>query len=250
MNERDGSDLGTGSMFDAIADRYDFVNRVMSFGTDVRWRRLAVSRLGLHGSCEVLDLATGTADVALAVAARTPGARVLGTDPSDRMLDVGRAKIGAHGLASRVRLARGSAEAIDADDASFDGVTIAFGIRNVKDRPRALREMARVVRPGGRVVVLELTEPRGRFLGRIARWHVHDVVPRIGAWLSGAREYRYLERSIAAFPPAEEFAATMATSGVEVVETRALAFGAATLFVGVKPGSSSESSGAESGVRP
>ncbi|MFO0680382.1 MAG: class I SAM-dependent methyltransferase, partial [Polyangiaceae bacterium] len=88
------------------------------------------------------------------------------------------------------------------------------------------------------------------FLGRIARWHVHDVVPRIGAWLSGAREYRYLERSIAAFPPAEEFAATMASSGVEVVETRALAFGAATLFVGVKPVPSSESSGAETGVRP
>ncbi|HEY8145672.1 MAG TPA: class I SAM-dependent methyltransferase, partial [Kofleriaceae bacterium] len=116
----------------------------------------------------------------------------------------------------------------------MDAATIAFGIRNVPDRRAALREMARVVRPGGRVAVLELGEPRGRLLGPIARFHIHRVVPRLGALLSGAREYRYLERSIAAFPPPEEVTAMMRRAGMAPDEPVPLVFGACHIFAAEK----------------
>ncbi|HET9929223.1 MAG TPA: class I SAM-dependent methyltransferase, partial [Polyangiaceae bacterium] len=115
---------------------------------------------------------------------------------------------------------------------TFDGVCIAFGIRNVPDRAKALREMARVTRPGGRIAILELSEPKGGILAPIARFHVHTMVPTIGAWISGAHEYRYLQRSIAAFPPSEVFASLMQESGIDIVNVSPLTFGACHLYVG------------------
>ena len=141
----------------------------------------------------------------------------------------------ARGLGSRVALGAGDAQAIDAEGATFDGATIAFGIRNVPDRRLALREMRRVVRPGGRVVVLELGEPRVGILGPLARLHVHVLVPRIGALLSGAREYRYLQASIAAFPAPDEFVGWMRDAGLFDVSATPLTFGACTLYVGSAP---------------
>jgi demethylmenaquinone methyltransferase/2-methoxy-6-polyprenyl-1,4-benzoquinol methylase len=227
--------LGTGAMFDRIAHRYDLLNRVLSLGLDHGWRRRASAALGLapeeHG--EILDLATGTGDLAIAVARMHPSARVLGTDPSPNMLAIGQTKIEA--LGGRVRLTTGDAQAIEAADGAFAGVTIAFGIRNVPDRDRALREMTRVCRSGGRVVVLELGEPNVGILGPLARFHVRHVVPRIGALLSGAREYRYLQTSIAAFPPAPEFARKMEGAGLTSVGFTPLTFGACTLYRGTKP---------------
>jgi demethylmenaquinone methyltransferase/2-methoxy-6-polyprenyl-1,4-benzoquinol methylase len=225
---------GSGQMFDAIAPRYDLLNRLMSFGVDQRWRKRAVRALSLPPGGKVLDLATGTADVAILIARRHhhEGVTVVGLDPSVGMLDVGRRKVAAAGLADRVRLDVGDAQAIPAPDRSFHGVSIAFGIRNVPDRARALAEMARVTRLGGRVVVLELSEPRRGLLGPLARFHIHTVVPRLGAWLSGAREYRYLQASIAAFPPADEFAAMMRAAGLAVLEVIPLTFGVAHLYVG------------------
>jgi demethylmenaquinone methyltransferase/2-methoxy-6-polyprenyl-1,4-benzoquinol methylase len=222
---------GSGAMFDAIAPRYDLLNRLLSLGIDQGWRRRTVEALQLHAGHRVLDLATGTADLAIQIARRGDDIAVVGLDPSTGMLAIGRDKVAAAGLGDRVTLVEGDAEQLPFADASFDGVTIAFGIRNVPDRPRALREMARVVRPGGRVAILELSEPRGGILGPLARFHVHQVVPRLGALLSGAREYRYLQQSIAAFPPPDEFAATMASSGLAVVEVAPLTFGVAALFV-------------------
>ena len=125
----------------------------------------------------------------------------------------------------------GDAQDLPFEDDSVDGVTIAFGIRNVPDRPKALREMARVTKASGRVVILELSEPRGGLMGKLARTYVHEVVPRMGALLSGAKEYRYLQRSIEAFPPADVFARTMEEAGLRVLEAPALAFGAAHLYV-------------------
>jgi demethylmenaquinone methyltransferase/2-methoxy-6-polyprenyl-1,4-benzoquinol methylase len=216
-------------MFDAIAPRYDLLNRLMSLGSDQRWRRRAVAALQAAPGQTVLDLATGTGDLALAVA--HAGARVVGLDPSPGMLALAADKARAAGLESRVALVVGDAQSLAFPDASFDAVGIAFGIRNVPDRPRALAEMARVVRPGGRVVVLELAEPRSP----LARFHVHTVVPWLGARLSGARAYRYLQESIARFPPAAEFAATMAATGLEVDEVRPMMLGAVTLFVARRP---------------
>jgi demethylmenaquinone methyltransferase/2-methoxy-6-polyprenyl-1,4-benzoquinol methylase len=160
-----------------------------------------------------------------------PGARVEALDPSRKMLDVAKHKLMKLELQRRVGLGVADAEALPFAAGSFDGVAIAFGIRNVPDRARGLREMARVTRPGGRVVILELTEPRDSSLAPLARLWVHRIVPSIGALLSGAREYRYLESSIAAFPPAEEFVAMMQSSGLRSLETISLCWGVATIFV-------------------
>jgi demethylmenaquinone methyltransferase / 2-methoxy-6-polyprenyl-1,4-benzoquinol methylase len=224
--------LGSGQMFDGIAARYDFVNRVISFGIDQRWRRRTVRALSLRDGARVLDLATGTGDLALLIARATPEASVVGLDPSEKMLAIARGKVEKAGLAERIELVVGDAETLPFGDATFDGVSIAFGIRNVPDRARALSEMARVTKPGGRVAVLELSEPRGGVLGPIARFHVHTVVPHVGALLSGAPEYRYLQRSIAAFPPADEFASLMRHAGLAVERPEALTFGVCHLYVG------------------
>jgi demethylmenaquinone methyltransferase / 2-methoxy-6-polyprenyl-1,4-benzoquinol methylase len=224
---------GSGEMFDAIAPRYDLLNRLLSLGIDQRWRRLLVEKLALRPGARVLDHATGTADLALLIARSQPEIQVVGVDPSTEMLRVGRVKVEAAGLGSRVSLQTGSAEDLSAfEPGSFDGVSMAFGIRNVPDRARALREMARVTRPGGRIAILELSEPPGGLMGALARLHVHQIVPWVGALLSGAREYRYLQRSIAAFPPAETFAGMMAESGIVVQSVLPLTFGVCHLYVG------------------
>jgi demethylmenaquinone methyltransferase / 2-methoxy-6-polyprenyl-1,4-benzoquinol methylase len=234
MSTTEGQDVprgGSGAMFDGIAGRYDLLNRIISLGIDQSWRRKTVDALAVPKGGRVLDLATGTADLAILIAARTEAATIVGVDPSTGMLDVGKTKIAAKALDSRISLEVGDAERIDAEDASFDGVSIAFGIRNVPDRAKALREMARVTRPGGRVAILELSEPRGGVLGPLARFHIHTVVPTIGALLSGSREYGYLQASIANFPPAEEFATLMERSGLRVIEVVPLTFGVAHLYV-------------------
>jgi demethylmenaquinone methyltransferase / 2-methoxy-6-polyprenyl-1,4-benzoquinol methylase len=230
-----GTDLvapGSGAMFDGIARRYDLLNRVMSMGLDRLWRRRTVKALRLDPDSRALDLATGTADLAVAIARRHPRSRVVGLDPSLGMLAVGREKIARAGLDERVTLQLGDARALPYPDDSFDGVCIAFGIRNVPDRAAALAEMARVTRPGGRVAVLELSEPRRGLLAPLARLHIRTLVPRIGALLSGSREYRYLQRSIAAFPPADEFAEMMRAAGLDVLEVAPQTFGVCHLYVG------------------
>ncbi len=232
---RAGPADGSGAMFDAIAERYDRLNRILSLGIDRRWRRQAVAALALPAGARVLDLATGTADLALEIARQHPDARVLGLDPSPRMLALGRRKVATLGLETAVGLDLGDAQDLSMPAASFDGVAIAFGIRNVPDRPAALAEMARVTKPGGRVVILELSEPRGGFFAPFCRFHVHTLVPWLGSLLSGQREYRYLERSIAAFPSPEAFGRLLAGAGLEVLEARALTFGVCHLYVARVP---------------
>jgi demethylmenaquinone methyltransferase/2-methoxy-6-polyprenyl-1,4-benzoquinol methylase len=218
-------------MFDGIAERYDLVNRVISLGIDQRWRRQAVRSLALRPGARVLDVATGTADLAIMSAKSEPSAHVVGLDPSERMLAIGREKVRRQGLEGRIELRSGDAEALPFDDGSFDAVSIAFGIRNVPNRERALGEMARVTRSGGRVVVLELSEPPAGLFGPIARFHMHTLVPYVGGLISGASEYKYLIRSIAAFPPAAEFGAKMESAGLRLLETDPLTFGVCHLYV-------------------
>ncbi|MCX5743738.1 MAG: bifunctional demethylmenaquinone methyltransferase/2-methoxy-6-polyprenyl-1,4-benzoquinol methylase UbiE [Proteobacteria bacterium] len=223
--------LGSGQMFDRIAARYDAMNRVLSFGLDRGWRKKTVAALQLGEHARVLDVATGTGDLAIEIAKRHPGTTVVGLDPSEGMIAVGRVKVARRAMTDRVSFVVGDAQQLPHANCEFDAATIAFGIRNVPDRGAGLRELARVVRPGGRVAVLELGEPRRGFFAGAARFHTHVVVPRLGALLSGAKEYRYLQRSIAAFPPAEEFAALMRASGLQVLDVVPLTFGACTLYV-------------------
>lgn len=253
---------GSGEMFDNIAQRYDLLNRIISLGLDQSWRRKTVKALGLTPGATVLDLATGTGDLAMMIAELHPEARVIGTDPSKGMLEVADRKARAAG--SKVAFRAGDAQTIELADHSVDAISMAFGIRNVPDRARALREMARVTRPGGRVAILELSEPaRGEgegaaipgrapswaqgALSALARFHIHSVVPAVGGVISGRREYGYLQRSIAAFPPPERFAALMDESGLEVVEIELLTFGVACLFVGTPKRKAPEGEGGEAG---
>ncbi|MGD8316229.1 MAG: bifunctional demethylmenaquinone methyltransferase/2-methoxy-6-polyprenyl-1,4-benzoquinol methylase UbiE [Myxococcales bacterium] len=218
-------------MFDQIAGRYDLLNRLMSMGIDQSWRRKTVAAMALPPRARVLDLATGTGDLALMIARLHPDAEVIGSDPSERMLEVGVEKVERSGLGDRVRLERGDAQSLPYENDSFDGCCIAFGIRNVPDRKAALLEMARVTKASGRVAVLELGEPRVGWLSPLARFHVRKVIPRLGGMLSGSREYQYLQESIAAFPPADEFVSLMSDCGLNVIEAKPLTFGACTLFV-------------------
>ena len=235
MNERMDPTprAGSGEMFDAIADRYDLLNRIISLGLDQGWRKRTVAALDLAAKVDatVLDLATGTGDLALQIARTHPSAKVIGTDPSRRMLDVAERK--ARSAKGKVALRVGDAQAIDLADGTVDAVSMAFGIRNVPDRSKALREMARVTRPGGRIAILELSEPKQGTLAKLARFHIHEIVPRVGGMISGGGgEYAYLQRSIAAFPAPAVFAAQMDEAGIEVIEVAPLTFGVVCLFVG------------------
>lgn len=222
---------GSGAMFDNIADRYDLLNRIISLGIDQSWRRKTVDALQLGEGAHALDLATGTGDLALMIARRAPAARVTGVDPSTGMLGVGTSKVVRAGLTDRIELLTGDAEDLPFPDNTFDGTTIAFGIRNVPDRQKGLREMARVTKAGGKIAILELSEPKGGFVAPFARFHVHTLVPWLGSLLSGKKEYRYLQKSIAAFPPAREFAETMKSCGLDVLQVTPLTFGVAHLYV-------------------
>jgi demethylmenaquinone methyltransferase/2-methoxy-6-polyprenyl-1,4-benzoquinol methylase len=219
-------------MFDAIAERYDLLNRINSLGMDRRWRRKTVEALELSAGHRLLDVATGTADLLIEVARRHPTVALAGLDPSAGMLAIGRRKLAEAGI--EAELLEGDAQAMPFGDESFDRAAICFGIRNVPDREKALAELHRVLKPGGRLAVLELSEPRGGALSFLARIHVEHVVPRIGAALSRGAEYDYLRRSIAAFPPPEVFASTIEAAGFEKVTPRTFAFGACVLFVAEK----------------
>ena len=223
--------MGSGQMFDNIADGYDRLNRIMSMGVDQSWRRKTVAALNVTPGARVLDLATGTGDLAIQIAETHPECTVVGVDPSVNMLRVGRTKVDAKQLSKRVTLMEGDAQSLPFDAGSLNAACIAFGIRNVPDRERGLREMARVVKPGGRVCVLELSEPKKGVLSPFARFHIRQVVPRLGAWLSGSKEYRYLQESIAAFPDPEDFAAMMERSGLKMVSLERLTLGVCCLYI-------------------
>ncbi len=224
---------GSGRMFDRIARRYDRLNRIMSLGMDRRWRRHLIRSLGpLPDGGSLLDVAAGTGDVAIAAAKTHPTVSIVGLDPSEEMMRVGERKAARQGLEGRVRFVSGDAQALPFDTDSFDGATIAFGIRNVPNRALGLAEMVRVTRPGSRIGVLELSEPRRGLLAPFARFYVHHVVPRLGALISGAREYRYLQESIAAFPAPEAFLEMMAQAGLEDTSARAFMFNGVVLYVG------------------
>lgn len=224
---------GSGRMFDAIVERYDLLNRVLSLGMDQRWRRLTVRALALPERATVLDLATGTGDLALAISRRHPDARVIGLDPSRGMLARAEEKIAEAGAG--IVFSRGDAHDLPFPDSCFDGVSVAFGARNFPDRARALREMRRVTRPGGRVAILELSPPGAGRLGGLTKLWVESAVPWIGARLSRGAAYRYLEESVSAFPTPEVFSSEVTKAGLQPVGTRSLSLGACCLFAAERP---------------
>ncbi len=221
---------GSGKMFDGIAQNYDLLNRINSLGLDQSWRRRAVASLMLPPAGRVLDLATGTGDLMLMLSQHCQ--EVVGLDPSSGMLSLAERKLKQAGLEEKTELVFGDAQDLPFEDNSFDGITMAFGIRNVPNRALALKEMARVLKPGARVAILELSEPKSGIVSALARIHVHHLVPLVGAALSGKEAYRYLQTSIESFPSPESFEQLMADSGLQKVERVSFAFGASVLYVG------------------
>ena len=222
-------------MFDSIAQRYDLLNCILSLGLDRGWRRRAVRALQAPEGGRVLDLASGTADIALAVARHYPSIDVIGVDPSSGMLEVGRSKVAAARLDGRIELQVGDAQNLDLADNSVDACSIAFGIRNVPDRLAALREMARVVREGGQIVILELSTPRSGFSAWASRMHVEHFVPLVGGLLSGPEAYQHLRDSMNSFPSDEEFLAMMVEAGLTETTAQRLGLGVCGLYVGTAP---------------
>jgi demethylmenaquinone methyltransferase/2-methoxy-6-polyprenyl-1,4-benzoquinol methylase len=219
-------------MFDRIAPRYDLLNRVLSAGIDVRWRRRCIDAVA--GASRALDVCSGTADLLIEFVRREPGRTGLGLDLSTAMLERGAAKLRARRLDGRARLAAGDAERLPVPSGAFDAVTVAFGIRNVGDPAAALAEMARALRPGGRAAILEFSMPGGT-LGGAYRLYFTRVLPRIGGWVSGdGGAYAYLPASVARFASPADFGALMTAAGFERVRWERLTGGIAHLYIGEK----------------
>jgi len=218
------------AMFDAIAPRYDLLNRVLSLGIDRRWRRRAVRRLAAARPGRVLDVATGTGDLAIE-ALRAGADRVVGVDIAERMLEVGRRKIAGMGLSDRVELRYGDALKLPFSDRQFDAALVAFGVRNFENLEAGLAEIRRVLRPGGRIVILEFSQPRRFPIRQLYGFYSRYVLPRIGRALSGDDgAYRYLPASIRVFPDGDDFLAVLRAAGYTRADHERLTFGIASIY--------------------
>lgn len=223
-------------MFGRIAGRYDLMNRVMTGGLDGPWRRRAAAAAALPPEGLALDVGTGTGDLAFELARSAPGARVVGLDYTGEMLGQAPAKARARGLAGRTTWARGDGHGLPFADGTFDAVTSAFVLRNFSDHAAAWAEMARVTRPGGRVVALEISPIRSPLWGPLFRLYFERVVPLVGVALTGdAGAYRYLPASAAGFLSPEQVSAVMAEAGLVPEPPRRLMLGSVVIHVGARP---------------
>lgn len=224
-------------LFNVIAPRYDMTNYILSFGMDIGWRKRLLCYLPSCGGLHVLDLATGTADVAIILAKDSRVASVVGVDPAEAMLAVGRRKIAAAGLASKIGLLSGDALALDLPDDRYDVLTVAFGLRNFPDLMKGLMEAYRVIRPSGRLIVLEFSSPRSGLQKYVHGFYLNFIVPLAGMFMTGKKEaYVHLARTARVFPCGERFSRIMAQVGFEDVERCELFLGAATIYAGHKGG--------------
>lgn len=219
-------------MFDAIAPRYDLLNHVLSVGLDRGWRERAVDALQLPNGARVIDLCTGTGDVAVAIARRSASHSVVGVDFAAAMLRLGLEKVSSLDLGSRIRLVRGDATQIPVGSATCDAATIAFGIRNVVAPERALAELARVLRPGARLAILEFGQPRIPGVRTLYSWYFRYLLPFVGRLVSKHQSaYSYLPASVGTFPPPDEFARLIESQGFRAVKAVPLTFGIVYLYI-------------------
>ena len=221
-------------MFNGIAPKYDLLNHLLSMGIDRSWRRKAMRELERGRRDVILDIACGTGDFSIE-ALRHGAGRVVGADISENMLAVAREKARAKGLEDRLDFRYGDSENLEFGDAVFDAVTVAFGVRNFEHLERGLSEMCRVLRPGGKVVILEFSTPERFPMKQLYRFYFRRILPRVGGMVSGDRSaYEYLPASVFAFPQGERFLEILRRCGFRDVARRRLTFGIATLYTGVK----------------
>jgi len=233
IGEAEGKAEAVEDMFDAVAPRYDLLNRVLSAGIDRYWRTRAVRMLHDEQPTRVLDVATGTADLAIKIERTLHPRETIGIDLSTAMLDRGRAKTERRGLSSRISLRKADAAALPFDDGVFDAAFVAFGVRNFEDLDAGLGDIRRVLHPGGALVVLEFSRPRAFPIKQLYDWYSHHVLPRIGGLLSPDQgAYEYLPNSVAAFPDGTDFLQRMRGVGFADLEWTPLTFGIASLYKG------------------
>ncbi len=221
------------TMFSTIAHRYDLLNRVLSLGIDRYWRRFAVNQLPDIKNPEFLDVATGTCDVALEIVKKSPDAKVTGVDFSEGMIMIGKEKVRNAGLNDRIDIHFGDASKLLFDDSKFDGSIIAFGIRNVHEYEKGISEMGRVVKSGGKVVILEFTNVQNRLFKPVYRFYITKFLPFIGEIISGKKgAYKYLPDSMLSFPVPEKLKSIMEETGLQNVKYHKLTFGIVAVHVG------------------
>ncbi len=221
-------------MFDSISGKYDFLNRSLSFGIDVYWRKRMVNVLRKHKPVQILDIATGTADVALAMESLKPQ-YITGLDLSEKMLEKGREKVAKRNLQHLITLVKGDSEQLPYPDNSYDAVTVAFGVRNFENLSLGLSEMSRVLKPGGKVVILEFSRPRIFPIKQLYDFYFRHFLPWWGKLVSKDQSaYTYLYDSVNAFPEGDDFLKIASTSGFRELKAERVTFGIVSLYTGTK----------------
>ena len=222
-------------MFDNIAGCYDRLNRVLSAGIDVSWRKKAIRQLKGDKPEQILDVATGTADMAIIAYRMLNPKKITGIDISEQMLERGRKKIEKEGLATHIQLQGGDSETINFADNSFDAVTVAFGVRNFENLEKGLKEMLRVLKPGGKLLVLEFSRPRIKIFRSLYNLYMGIVAPEIARWFSqNKKAYQYLDQSARLFPERQAFVDILNTSGYSNTSFKPLSAGICCIYIGKK----------------
>lgn len=219
-------------MFDDIAHRYDFLNHFMSLGIDIIWRKKALGYLKSLQPKKMLDVATGTGDFAIMAAKRLNPDHITGIDISEGMLSFGREKIQKAGLANQIRLQLGDSETISFPDNTFDAITVAFGVRNFENLHKGLQEMNRVLKPGGKLVILEFSNPTVFPIKQFYNLYFRYITPLFGKWIAKSQAaYSYLPESVKAFPQGDEMCNILKNTGFQAVTCKTLTFGICSIYV-------------------
>ena len=219
-------------MFDDIAPTYDRLNHILSLSIDKIWRNRVVRAVRRLGAKEILDIATGTGDLAIAMARKIEGTTICGADLSPEMLAVAKQKVAKAALSDRITLMEGNAEHLPLPDMSADAVTIAFGIRNFENKENCLRELRRVLRTDGHLVILEFSNPKNRLIGWLYRIYSHKILPWIGGLISSNRSaYEYLPASVDSFPNPDIFSQMIESAGYKMVKRHSQSFGIAQIYI-------------------
>ena len=222
-------------MFDDIASRYDFLNHFLSVGIDIGWRKKAIKELRTLNPLSILDVATGTADMAILASKLLKANKIVGIDISEGMLEIGKKKVEKLGLQRRIELLKGDSETILFDNNSFDAVTVAFGVRNFQDLELGLSEIKRVLRPGGKLIVLECTKPKLPVIKNFYNLYLKVIAPWIGRVISKNKNaYQYLNESVQKFPEGKDFVQILNKLGYKNASCKTLSLGISSIYSGEK----------------
>lgn len=236
MSSQAGKKQQVEEMFDSISGRYDFLNRFLSLGIDQNWRKRAIKSISEINPKHILDVATGTADLAIAASGSIPESTIKGVDISEGMLSKGRQKIAKKGLTQIIHLERGDSESLPFKDNTFDAVTVGFGVRNFENLEQGLAEIFRVLKPGGKLAVLEFSKPTVFPVKQAYNFYFKTILPLWGRFISGSNNaYTYLPESVQAFPDGPDFIAILNQIGFHYTEQEKLTFGICSLYTGIKP---------------